>query len=261
MTAAPKVTREPVLLEDPARAIIPEIRQGELAAVYYGQRSRGDFYDFVRASPLRVLFGLFDIAGKLEQTRGIELSLQEEFRAAGSELLQGAEINESQAMMELWLRLNQTIMKVAGVHSCPAFLACYNEDLATLTYVNAGHTPGLVKDQGSIAELSATALPLGLFSHSVPDASVIAVGAGHMVLLVSRGIVEAQRRREEFGLEGAKEYLRDVAFDSAHETCVGLLSRVRHFMGTAPNHNDVTALALVRSRRAGSLSGLGLQFT
>src|SRR5215469_8657973 len=112
MSAAPKVTGAPVLVEDPARAIIPEIRQGELAAVYYGQRSRGDFYDFVRVEPLRVLFGLFDIAGKLEDTRRIELPLQEEFRAAGSELLQGAEINESQAMMELWIRLNQTIMRV-----------------------------------------------------------------------------------------------------------------------------------------------------
>lgn len=261
MSASPKVTGAPVLVEDPARAIIPEIRQGELAAVYYGQRSQGDFYDFVRIGPSRVLLGLFDIAGKLEQTRRIELPLQEEFRAAGSELLQGAEVNEAQAMMELWLRLNQTIMKVAGVHSCPAFLACYNEDLATLTYVNAGHTPGLVKDQDSIVELPATAFPLGLFSHTVPDSSVIALGAGHALLLVSRGIAEARRKREEFGLQGAKDYLRDVAFDSAHETCVGLLSRVRHFMGTAPNHNDVTALALVRSRRSGSLSGVGLQFT
>jgi len=28
---------------------------------------------------------------------------------------------------------------------------------------------------------------------------------------------------------------------------VGLLARVQQFMGTAPTHNDVTAMALVRS--------------
>lgn len=257
MCAAPKAAP---LIEDPVRAIIPEIRDGDLAALYYGQRRRGDFYDFARVSPVRVLFGLFDIAGDLEQTRRIELPLQEQFRAAGSELLEDSGTNESQAMMELWIRLNQAIMKAAGVHACPAFLACYNEVLATLTYVNAGHPPGLVKDGSTILELPATALPLGLFSHSVPEAGVIALVDAQALLLVSQGIIEARRQREEFGLHGVKDYLREVAFNSAHETCIGLLSRVRKFMGTAPNHNDVTALALVRSRQqSGSLSGSGLQ--
>ena len=261
MCAAPKAAAS-VLLEDPARAIIPELRNGDLAALYYGQRRRGDFYDFLRISATRVLFGLFDIAGDVEHTRRIEIALQDQFRIAGPELLQDGEANESQALMELWIRLNQTIMAAAGVHACPAFLACYNEDLATLTYVNAGHTPGLVKDHDSVSEYPATALPLGLFSHSVPDASVVALGEGHTLLLVSRGIVEARRRHDEFGLQGVKDFLRDVTFNSAHETCVGLLSRVRQFMGTAPNHNDVTSLALLRFRpRAGSRSGLGLQLS
>jgi len=259
MSAAPKSVA-PGVVEDPARAIIPEIREGELAALYYGQRQRGDFYDFVRVSPERVLFGLFDIAGTLEESRRVELPLQSEFRASGTELLHGSETNESQAMMELWIRLNRAIMQAAGVHSCPAFIACYNEDLSTLTYVNAGHTPGLVRDDNGVFEISATALPLGLFSHSVPDASVVALGQGHILLLLSRGIVEARRRSDEFGIEGAKDYLREISFHSAHETCVGLLSRVRQFMGTAPNHNDVTALSLLRSRRrGGGMPGLGLQ--
>lgn len=261
MCAAPKAAA-PVLVEDPARAIIPELRNGELAALYYGQRRRGDFYDFLRVSPARVLFGLFDIAGDLEQTRRIEIPLQDQFRFAGSELLQDAGANESQALMELWIRLNQVIMKTAGVHACPAFLACYNEDMATLTYVNAGHTPGLVKDENAVFEYPATALPLGLFSHSVPDASVVALGEGHTLLLVSRGIVEARRRHDEFGLQRVKDFLWEVAFASAHESCVGLLSRVRQFMGTAPNHNDVTALALLRSRpRGGSQLHRGLQLS
>lgn len=261
MCATPKAAAS-VLVEDPARAIIPELRNGDLAALYYGQRRRGDFYDFLRINATRVLFGLFDIAGDVEHTRRIEIALQDQFRIAGSELLQDGEANEAQALMELWIRLNQTMMATAGVHACPAFLACYNEDLATLTYVNAGHTPGLVKDHDSISEHPATALPLGLFSHSVPDASVVALGEGHILLLVSRGIVEARRRHEEFGLQGVKDFLHEIPFTSAHEACVALLSRVRQFMGTAPNHNDVTSLALLRTRpRAGNWSGLGLQLS
>jgi serine phosphatase RsbU (regulator of sigma subunit) len=98
-----------------------------------------------------------------------------------------------------------------------------------------------------VSELSATALPLGLFSHAVPESAIVALGPGDVVLVISKGIVEARRRGEEFGLERAKEYLREVGFQTARETCVGLLARVRQFMHTAPTHNDVTALSLVRT--------------
>src|SRR5438445_12452883 len=125
----------------------------------------------------------------------------------------------------------------AGVHSCPAFLGCYNEELCTLCYVNAGHTPGLVRDTREISQLRATALPLGLFSHSVPDSSVLALQPGNALLIVSKGVVEAKHNGEEYGIERVSQYLRDAACETAHETCVGILSKVQQFMGTAPTHN------------------------
>src|SRR5581483_4024491 len=176
--------------KDPLQAQVPALREGQLAAVYYGQRRSGDFYDFVRASPARVLLGLFDIAGDLKRTRSIVLALQQEFRSGGAELLNAEGGNEADSMLEMWIRLNRTVMQSAGgVHSCPAFVACFNEDARTLCYVNAGHTPGLVRHGRQVRHLEATALPLGLFSHSVPDCSMIAMGAGDALLVVSKGIV------------------------------------------------------------------------
>ena len=234
--------------KDPLQAKVPAIRDGYLGAVYYGQRRSGDFYDFVRSSPQRVLFGLFDVAGNLQQTRSIVVALQQKFRDSGARLLASETANESEAILELWIEMNRAIMKVAGgVHSCPAFLGCYNDELGTLCYLNSGHTPGLLRDQHEINELKATALPLGLFSHTVPECSVVALGAGHAFLLVSKGIVEARHRGEEYGLDRVREYLKETRFESAHETCVGILSRVQQFMRTAPTHNDVTALSLIRS--------------
>jgi sigma-B regulation protein RsbU (phosphoserine phosphatase) len=233
---------------DPLPAEIPRIRDGHMAAVYYGQRCSGDFYDFVRVNRDRVLFGLFDIAGGLETTRSIMLPLQETFRSSAPSLLQTSAANEPEAMLELWIKLNTAVMKAAnGVRSCPAFLGCYNEDVKILCYVNAGHTPGLFRMGNHTRLLEATALPLGLFSHSIPDSSVMVLGPGNGLLLVSSGVVEAKRRAEEFGLERAREYFHEARFESAHETCVGLLDRVRQFMGTAPTHNDVTALSVIRS--------------
>jgi serine phosphatase RsbU (regulator of sigma subunit) len=234
--------------KDPDQATIPEIRDGFMSAVYYGQRCSGDFYDFVRVNPQRVLFGLFDVAGLLQQTRKIVLAVQQEFRDVGTLLFQPSDANESESMLELWLHVNSAIMTSAsGVHPCPAFMACYNEELGTLCYVNAGHTPGVVRDRREIQELKATALPLGLFSHSVPDSSVLALQPGNALLIVSKGVVEARHNGEEYGIERVSQYLRDAACETAHETCVGILSKVQQFMGTAPTHNDVTALALVRS--------------
>src|SRR5258708_5398037 len=234
--------------KDPLQASIPQIREGFMAGVYYGQRCSGDFYDSLRIGPERVIFGLLDVAGGLQQTRSIVVAIQQKFRSRGVSLLESSDNNESESMLELWIELNRALMKAAGgVHSCPAFIACYNEELGTLSYVNAGHTPGLVRDEHGVGELKATALPLGLFSHSVPDSSVVALQPGNALLLVSKGIVEAKRRSEESGIERAKQYLHETAFETAHETWVGLLANVQRFMGTAPTDNDVTALSVVRS--------------
>lgn len=233
---------------DPLQASIPQIRDGFMAAVYYGQRCSGDFYDFLRVGPERVLFGLFDVAGDLQRTRGVVVAIQQKFRSLGATLLQPDDANESEAMLELWIELNRALMQAAGgVHPCPAFIACYNEELRTLVYINSGHTPGLVRDPERIRELKATTLPLGLFSHTVPDSSLVALQAGNALLLVSKGIVEAKRRSEEYGIERAKRYLEETGSETAHETCVGILASVQQFMGTAPTHNDVTALSVVRS--------------
>jgi len=241
---------KPVILpwQDPLQAKVPEIRNGCMSAVYYGQRRSGDFYDFVHAAADRVLFGLFDVAGDLQQARTIVVALQQKFRGSGARLFTGEDVNEAERLVLLWIELNKIVMSAAGgVHSCPAFLGCYNDEIGVLAYVNAGHTPGLVRESGRMRELAATALPLGLFSHSVPDSSVVALVPGNAFLVVSKGITDAKHRDEEYGLGRVRDYLFEAQFETAHETCVGLLSRVQQFMCTAPTHNDVTALSVVRT--------------
>ena len=106
--------------------------------------------------------------------------------------------------------MNRTILQMAGgVRSCPAFMGCYNEDLGTVCYTNAGHTPGLLRDQTGITPLEATGLPLGLFSHATHSASTCALMPGAVLLIVSRGIIEAEFGGEEFGLEGVQETFRE----------------------------------------------------
>jgi serine phosphatase RsbU (regulator of sigma subunit) len=235
-------------IRDPVHSDIPELQGAELASVYYGRRMAGDFYDCVRVSPNRVLFGLLDAAGGLRETRAIVAATQDTFRTAGTKLFVRRDINAADAMMELCMQLNQTVLQAAdGVCSCPAFVGCYDESLGIVCYCNAGHTPGLLRDHAGVSELPATGLPLGLFSHMISDAPMAALEAGGVLLLASRGIVEAKGKAEEFGLQRVKEVLQQSKAASAKALCVSLLDQVQQFMHAAPTHNDVTVLALARN--------------
>ncbi|HKS71998.1 MAG TPA: SpoIIE family protein phosphatase [Terriglobales bacterium] len=237
---------------EPIHTEVPEIRGAELNAVYYGQRVGGDFYDFLRVSAGRVLLGLLDVAGKHECARTVAVRAQDTFRCEAPRLFSGAELNEADAMIELCLLLNRSILggEGGGVRPCPAFAACYNEEIGTVCYFNAGHTPALLRHNDGITELPATGLPLGLFSHVTCDAPTVALEPGGALVVVSRGMVEGTRKGEEYGLERAKALVqRDTAAD-ARELCVALVDDVKKFMGTPPTHDDVTAVALVRDGRS-----------
>jgi serine phosphatase RsbU (regulator of sigma subunit) len=233
---------------NPVQAPVPDLRDAQLAALYYDHRIGGDCYDFLHVGPTRVLFVLLDIAGRAADNREIVSSAQTAFRSAGAELFAQEDVNETNAMVELFLQMNRNILKTAGrVCSSPAFAGCYNEGLGTVSYFNAGHTPGLLRDRAGIVELPATGLPLGLFSHATPDASIIALEPGSALALVSRGVVEARNRTKELGLEQVKKNLERSQTRTAQEICTAVLDQVRGFTRKPPTENDITALALVRN--------------
>lgn len=221
-----------------------------LAVAYFSSRSEGDFHDCLRVGPARFLFGLLDVAGRREANLGVLQAAQACFRASGEELFAAAELNEADAMVELSHRLNLEIIRTAGgVRSCPAFAGCYNEELGTLCYVNAGHTPGLLRDEEGIVELHATGLPLGLFSLAPTDARIVGVGPNAALAVVSRGVVEAESKRTEFSLEGVKRLLQAAAASSKNkdtDLSQRILQGVQDFMHRAPKRNDMTALTLTR---------------
>jgi len=88
-------------LRHPIPCDVPKVPGAELASVYCRRRMAGDFYDFIRVGPQRVLFGLFDAAGRVEETRAILLAAQHTFRTVGAELFTRPDVNEADAMMEL----------------------------------------------------------------------------------------------------------------------------------------------------------------
>ena len=226
----------------------PPLLGAQMSIAYFSPRVGGDFHDFARVGTTRVVFILLDVAGKRGSCTAILEAAKVCFRSSAKEIFSAPEPNESEAMIELSRRLNLTIMRAAdGVRSCPAFAGCYNEKLGTVCYINAGHTPGLLLHEGTVDELPATGLPLGLFSLAPTDARIVGLGSNGSLVVVSRGVVEAESKDSEFGLEGVKNVL--LAEPAPAEVLsLRILEEVQAFMHTLPKHNDVTALTLTRGQ-------------
>jgi stage II sporulation SpoE-like protein len=227
---------------------VAQLRDASLAAVYYARRRDRDFHDFLRIGPTRVLFALLECIDGKKGNQKLAPAVRTTFRQVGPQVFAKQDINLAEAMIELCLQLNRTILETADeTRSCPAFVGGYEETLSTLWYVNAGHTAALVRDPAGVTELAATGLPLGLFSHATCDASALVMQPGAALLVVSRGIVEAKCRGTEFGLEAVKNEFRQMVASNASEIGVSILARVRELAGAPPNPGNVTALALARS--------------
>jgi serine phosphatase RsbU (regulator of sigma subunit) len=235
-------------LRQPAPPLVPTLPAVGIAALYRGARMGGDFYDFAVTQDGRLVFLLLDIAGKRKEALDIAASVQQDFREKAPEMFHGQDINQSDALNNLSILLNRAILKAEdGVRHAPAFVGCYDPALGMLTYVNAGHTPALLKDTQGITLLKANGIPLGLFSHATHDAAVAVMQPGAALLVVSKGLVESGRGSKEFGLERVVEVLQTREFRDAQELCAALLGAVETFTRNAAPENDTTMLALMRA--------------
>ena len=242
-------------LRRPQPTLIPQLENSSICALYRAARVGGDFYDFLVTDSGRLVFLLLDVAGKREEALDIAAAVQDHMRPLASEALRDHDVNEALALPKLLIELNRVILRAAnGVRCAPAFVGCYFEELGTLAYINAGHTPALLKDHEGVTQLEAGGIPLGLFSHATQDARITAIQPGAALLLVSRGLVESKAGSEEYGIERLTECLSRITFQDAHDLCAQALADVKTFTESAwrpkETENDVTTLALVRANRS-----------
>jgi len=240
--AAPERT-----LRKPAPTAMPTLEKSNVAALYRAARFGGDFFDF-KTVERHLVFMLMDIAGRRTEALDIAAAAQETFHEEAAKLFGDCCVNEAEALSFLTIALNRQIMETAeGVRCAPAFVGCYDEGIGTLFYVNAGHTPALLKDADGLTLLAANGLPFGLFTHSTHDAQACVLRPGAAVLMVSKGLIESRSRgKHEFGLERLKESVANASFKSATELCSGVLTAVQQFTHDNPGQNDITTLGLMR---------------
>jgi len=236
---------------EPVPIVFPKATGAEIAAAFAGQPVTGYFYDSMRPGTERILIGMLDVGGRREDNHSILATAQRIFREAGAELFSPADLNESEALTELNLRMNRGLIEAAnGVRSCPAFLACYHEKFGTLCYINAGHTPALLRDHTGITALVPTGLQLGLFSHATSEAPTIGMEKGACLLLVSRGVVAREARHadnDRSGMERIEDQFQRSQLTSAQDVCTSILTSLPESGADSPAARDRTALVLLRT--------------
>lgn len=241
------VTRD---LKQPLPVCFPVLRGSQFAARYQGARVSGDFFDLVLLGD-RLIFLLLDIAGRREYALHVAAIVQLVFREGAEALFASAESNEADALTQLVLAVNRGIIEITGeAHLCTGFFGCFREDLGMLTYISAGHPPAYIKDSRGITELVAQGLPLGLFLHATQDAQVSVLEPGAILLLYSRGIMEARRRKQEFGTKGVRRVLTETRSVDASDLCNELLRQAQGYTGSGPIENDFTTIVLRRNSGA-----------
>jgi serine phosphatase RsbU (regulator of sigma subunit) len=245
----------------PLPTALPPLSNLDLHARYYSSRTGGDFFDAVAVGP-HVVFLLTDIAGTRDGAHTIAAATQDVFRLRVPQLFTTETINMMDTLGLLAHEINQTIYNAAGgSRLAPTFLGCFNLPLGLLAYINSGGQPAIFRDNEGTSILGHVTMPLGLFTHLTFEPAIQAFEPGARLLLVTKGIVEARRGRDNFGVERATKLVEGLTTNSAFDLCGAMLNQAHDFrrpLWYSPERlpflkpqriEDLTTVALVRPRQ------------
>jgi len=180
----------------------------------------GDFYDVIELSPESTLLILGDVSGK-----GIPAALM---MAATRTLFRDLS-RETSDPATLAARLSRAIFADNG--GSP-YLTCIVARLDAaqlqLTYVNAGHPPGLILGGGGTRKLEGGGPPVGLLPAPGYANGAVALGTGDRGVLVTDGVTEAVEGEGLPAAEWLEQALRSVSAPSRAAALIDVvLARAR----------------------------------
>ncbi len=200
----------------------------------------GDLYDVKHFDDGRTLIFVGDVAGK----------------GLGAALLVSSIVPMTHALLEGETelvdavdRLNRQVFRTTdAVRYATLFVGTLDRATGRLVYVNAGHNPPyLVSPDGTVDEVPATAMPVGMLEMASFSAGEVTLEPGAVLAAFSDGVTEAEDADGSFYDE---ERLL-ASLDRVRESCAdgivsGVLDDVRSFVGEHAQSDDVTLLVVRR---------------
>jgi sigma-B regulation protein RsbU (phosphoserine phosphatase) len=204
----------------------------------------GDYYDaFPRPGKTnednRVVFAVADVAGKSIPAAMLMATFQ-----ASLKTLSTAQV----PLTELAVNMNRYACQNSqgGLRFTTAFLAEYDQVHSTFAYINAGHNnPILRRADGKIERLDVGGLPFGIMPEAKYDSATVTLAPGDWLVIFTDGLIEAENaRQEDYGEDRLLRAIDAGVATTPAEMLNRLMTEVDFFVGTTPQHDDVTCLLL-----------------
>jgi sigma-B regulation protein RsbU (phosphoserine phosphatase) len=216
----------------------PQLAGVQIAGAWQPAREvGGDYFDVIRLDKNRLGICVGDVAGKGITAALLMANLQASFRAFAT----------TEASPQLvCTRLNKFLCaNIASGKFVTFFYAVLDADARTLTYENAGHSPGLLlRSNGTTEALRGGGAVLGALPDWTYQDYTAQLQPGDQLLLSTDGITEAENAQlEEFGDERLLEAAR-TRDGSALEVQRAIMQQVTAFCGG--NFRDDATLLVLR---------------
>jgi len=204
----------------------------------------GDYYDvFPRPGKTntenRVVIAVADVAGKSIPAAMLMATFQ-----ASLKTLSTAQV----PLTELASNMNRYACSNSqgGLRFTTAFLAEYDPVGRTLDYINAGHNnPILRRAAGQIERLDVGGLPFGILPDAQYTSGNVTLAPGDWLVIFTDGLVEAENSlQQEYGEARLLTALEAGKSFPPPEMLKRLMSELDLFVGTTPQHDDVTCMLL-----------------
>lgn len=202
----------------------------------------GDYYDFLDLGPGRVGFVLADVAGKGISAALLMANLQANLRSQYATALEDPR--------RLLRGVNQLFYSnTEDNRYATLFFGCYDDARQRLQYINCGHNPPvLLRRDGSLERLCATATVLGMFPDWNCELAEVQLSSGDVLVIFTDGVTEAS---DPEGSEFGEARLIETISSGRDLPAAELLHRIQKAVESfspGEQQDDLTLL-LARCRR------------
>jgi len=207
----------------------------------------GDYYDVILRPGItrdqdRVLLVVADVAGKSIPAAMLMATFQASLRT-----LAAGRIPLDQVVAEL--NRYACSNSQGGARFTTAFLAELDPATGDIAYVNAGHNvPILRRNSGAVERLEIGGLPIGVMADAAHEVGATRLASGDWLVIFTDGVVEALNANgDEYG---EPELIRLIDRGSGltpEDLLKNLLAGLDWFVGSTPQHDDMTCLLLRRA--------------
>lgn len=204
----------------------------------------GDYYD-VFARPCTgsgsgtFLIAIADVAGKSVPAAMLMATFQASLKTLSA---------TPSSLRELVSRMNRYACSNSqnGRRFTTAFVAEFDPASRRLTYVNAGHNnPMLRRRSGLIERLAIGGVPLGIMEDAIYQSGEVTMETGDWLATFTDGVVEAENSlQQEYGEGRLVTMLHAGVMLPAPMMLNSILIDLDRFVGSAPQHDDVTCMLL-----------------